>query len=434
MQSPTFLPRATRPALTVLGLLFILFPLTLGGACLLPAPTALVIPGPVEPVDSLIRIDGRSYEPQGHLYLTSIRVSLHPRLGHYLLAQLQPDIEPLPRDVALPPYLTHEEFAALSQRLLVESQSIAQIVALRQAGYDARTGDARIKIVGTIPGTPAADLLQSGDTIEAANGEPLKALAELVSIAHTCLTGEPLELRIRRSHRLQTVTIPALRGPLDTEGPVLGVMAITTDFDCHLPLDIAIDPGPMAGGPSGGLMYALGVYNALSTEDITRGHRIAGAGTLRLSGAVGPVGAVHLKVRAAEDAGVEYFIAAEEDAPAARVAAREVKIISVASFDQALAALRELDAAPSSPRVVPAGRDTTLAQLTRQEPPGAKAAGLGNIKPSELVRPPAKTSPRVRLSELADRAPMPGERPASRTSWTETGGVGAASATVRIGF
>ncbi len=362
MQSSTYSPRAARPALAVLGLLFILFPLTVGGACLLPAPNALVIPGPVEPVDTLIRIDGRSYEPQGRLYLTSVRLSLRPRLGHYLLAQLQPDIEIIPTKAALPPYLSREEHEALSQRLLAESQTIAQIIALRQAGYDVQPGDSSIQVVGTIPGTPAAELLEPGDTIKAANGEPLHALAELVSIAHSCVTGEPLELRIRRDHRLQTVTIPALHGPPDTEGPVLGIMAVTTDLDCRLPLDIAIDPGPLAGGPSGGLMYALGTYNALSSEDITRGHRIAGTGTLRLNGEVGPVGAVHLKVRAAEDAGAEYFLAPVQDAPAAKAAAREMEIIPVESFQQALDAIRAIDAEPSHPGVVPAGRDTTLAQ------------------------------------------------------------------------
>lgn len=363
------LPRKGAPgrgALAMIGLAIIMLPLAVGAGYLLPSPVALVTPGPVEPVDTLITIDGRSYEPQGRLYLTSLRLTLEPRLGHYLLAQLHADALTVPKEEVVPAGVSREEFHRLSQRLLAESQLIAQAVALREAGYEVRLGNSQVEVVSTIPGTPAEGVLHPGDIIEAVDGESIATTAELVSMVQGRVNGEPLTLRVRRGRQSTSVTLRALRGPLDTEGPVLGAVTVTTGLDCRASLEIKVDSGPLAGGPSGGLIYALGIYNALATEDITRGHRVAGAGTLRLNGTIGPTGAVPLKVRAAEDAGAEYFLVAVEDEAVARTAARSIEIIPVHTFREALEALKTLDSAPGRRGpAAPTCGDTTLARLVR---------------------------------------------------------------------
>lgn len=49
-------------------------------------------------------------------------------------------------------------------------------------------------------------------------------------------------------------------------------------------------------GPSGGLMQALSVYNAITENDITQGLKIAGTGTIDINGDVGPIGGIYQKV------------------------------------------------------------------------------------------------------------------------------------------
>ena len=55
-------------------------------------------------------------------------------------------------------------------------------------------------------------------------------------------------------------------------------------------------------------MFTLTVYNMLSPDDLTRGLRIAGTGTISLDGTVGPIGGVQQKVAAAEQVGAVYFL------------------------------------------------------------------------------------------------------------------------------
>lgn len=351
-----------RPRYIALGTVVFLLPLAIIAGYVAPSPVALVAPAAIEPVEGLIRVNGAtSATGEGHLYLTALRLAAQPRFGQYLLARLQTDVELVPRARVLPAGLDAAELEQFSHRLLVESQRIAEVVALREAGAQVRVEDAEVQVLRTLPGTPAEAELRPGDVIEAADGETVRTVAELVSIVYGHVAGEPVELRLRRAGRTRWVSLPALHGPLDTEGPVLGAVLVSTGFAYQAPVTIHIDSGPLAGGPSGGLMYALGVYNALVTEDITRGHRIAGSGTLRLSGSVGPVDGIRLKVQAAEAGGAEHFLAPADQAPAAQAAARKMQVIPVRTFQEALTALRQLGEGDHGQRIVPPAADTTLA-------------------------------------------------------------------------
>ena len=109
------------------------------------------------------------------------------------------------------------------------------------------------------------------------------------------------------------------------------------------------------GGPSAGLMFALEIYDQLTKEDLTRGYRIAGTGTLAPDGKVGRIGGIEQKVIAAHKSGAEIFFAPKEDGEqgigelnyeaalrTAKDIGTDMKIVPVASFDEAVRYLEEL--------------------------------------------------------------------------------------------
>lgn len=61
------------------------------------------------------------------------------------------------------------------------------------------------------------------------------------------------------------------------------------------------------GGPSGGLLQTLAIYNMLVNEDITQGLKIAGTGTIQYDGSVGYIGGVKQKVATAYLNKVDVF-------------------------------------------------------------------------------------------------------------------------------
>ena len=68
------------------------------------------------------------------------------------------------------------------------------------------------------------------------------------------------------------------------------------------------------GGPSAGMMYALGLIDKLTPESETGGRTIAGTGTIDAEGNVGAIGGVRLKMLSAKRDGATWFLAPEANA------------------------------------------------------------------------------------------------------------------------
>ena len=104
-------------------------------------------------------------------------------------------------------------------------------------------------------------------------------------------------------------------------------------------LEVDIDPGEVVG-PSGGLVFALGIVELLGPEDLTAGRVIAGTGRIDAFGRVGTVYGVRYKVAAAERAGADVFLVPHVQVEEARDAARHVDVIGVRDLAHAVRVLR----------------------------------------------------------------------------------------------
>ena len=89
-------------------------------------------------------------------------------------------------------------------------------------------------------------------------------------------------------------------------------------------------------------MFALTLYNLLTPDDLTKGHIIAGTGTIDREGRVGEIGGVEQKVAAAASAGAQYFLCPVTNFPAAKQVARRIKLLPVKTVTEAIEYLRDL--------------------------------------------------------------------------------------------
>lgn len=100
------------------------------------------------------------------------------------------------------------------------------------------------------------------------------------------------------------------------------------------------------GGPSGGLLQTLALYNSLIEEDITKGHKIAGTGTIEPDGTVGIIGGIQQKIYTAYDDNMEIFLCPEGNYEEALIAYNKLphkermKLYSIKTFEQALEVLK----------------------------------------------------------------------------------------------
>ena len=93
------------------------------------------------------------------------------------------------------------------------------------------------------------------------------------------------------------------------------------------------------GGPSGGLIFALGIVELFTPTDILQGRKIAGTGTISTTGEVGPIGGVVEKIIGAKQVGAELLFISKANCDELPSQVEGITVIAVESLDQAVAFL-----------------------------------------------------------------------------------------------
>jgi Lon-like protease len=238
------------------------------------------------------------------------------------------------------PCVSEEENRRGAQSAMERSQQIAAAVALRELGYripHRRTGAVVVEVGCDVP---AAGRLRSGDVLAAADGRPVRSPDDLRRLIGLREPGEPVRLRVRRGQRTQDIVVGTVEDPSRPDHPIVGIIAAQA-VRIRLPVSVRIDLGSV-GGPSAGLAFGLDLLEELG-RDVDRGYRVAATGELALDGTVLPVGGVKQKTIGARRADVDVFIVpAGENADEARRYAKDLRIVPVRSFQQALRSLATL--------------------------------------------------------------------------------------------
>ena len=89
------------------------------------------------------------------------------------------------------------------------------------------------------------------------------------------------------------------------------------------------------GGPSGGLIFALGLTELLTPENILQGRKIAATGTISAQGKVGPIGGVEEKITAARKTGTEIIFISRENCDEVPEKVDGVQVIAVSTLEEA---------------------------------------------------------------------------------------------------
>ena len=99
-------------------------------------------------------------------------------------------------------------------------------------------------------------------------------------------------------------------------------------------------------GPSGGFMMSLSIYDLLTEEDLTKGLKIVGTGTIDEFGNVGVIGGVSHKIKAAVKEKADIFFVPTENYEEARKTVLEdnldIELVEVKHIDDAIEYLNGL--------------------------------------------------------------------------------------------
>lgn len=328
----------------------------LGAAWPIDLPYYALSPGPVKDVSDFVDVP----EPNaadGDLFFLTVTLE-EVNLLEYLAAQLDGQVDIRPRENIRPVGVSREDLRRQNLDSMEISQQTAIFIALSELGYEVTFEGTGALVIGLVEGSAADGVLLENDVLIGVNDEPVKLSTEAVDLIGSFRPGDEVKLTINRPNPesetgFDQLEIVLTLGPFraedddgnlieDPDRGMIGVLLGNADVEIIFPVDVDIDARNI-GGPSAGLMFTLEIMNQLSEEDITRGHRIAGTGTIKQDGAVGVIGGVRQKVFAAIDAGAEYVLVPAGNIEDAREAAGDdITVVEVAEIDDALAFLDSL--------------------------------------------------------------------------------------------
>lgn len=287
-------------------------------------PTSYVIqqPGPVyntlgtaENADGeevpLISVEGaETFPTEGALDLLTVQVQGNrertPSWFELALAWFDPTKAVLPIDAVFPEDQTTQQRNEQSAAMMTDSQHEATAAALTELGYDV---GGQLAVYSVIDGAAADGLLEQGDIILAADGQEVADAASLRRVINDG-DGAPVEFVVDRGGQEQTVEVTPEEGTLDGEETWLIGVNLTTDYE--FPIDVTIQLNNV-GGPSAGMMFALGIIDTLTPGQLNGGEQVAGTGTISADGTVGPIGGVRQKMWGALEAGADWFLAPQRN-------------------------------------------------------------------------------------------------------------------------
>ena len=266
-------------------------------------------------------------------YISEFRATI-PTL---IVAYFNGDWEIIKKDDVVADNETIEENNYRNKILLEEANQNAIIVAFDKAGLDYEVTNRKVNIIYIYE--EADTDLKIGDVITEINGVEINSKEEALNIIK-----ESDELSIKVIN--DGVEYNRYANKVDIGGEdLIGIMVSETK-DVTPSKDVSINFKESESGPSGGFMMSLSIYDYLTSDDLTKGLKIVGTGTIDEFGNVGVIGGIEHKIKAAvkEDADI-FFSPSANYAEALEVVTEEnldITLVEVSHIDDAIEYLNNL--------------------------------------------------------------------------------------------
>lgn len=298
----------------------------LAGAFVLPSSYVKEGPGPLFDVlgtyqeKDVIEVSGApSYKTFGKMNMTTVSVSGGPytelsgaEAFYGWLAFDGNRSLVVPTD-ALYPHVSHEQATAATGAQMADSQTQAKVAAMRQLKMAVTE---KVQVLTTVEGSPAASVLKGDDRIVKVGDKQIETLTD-VPKAVNASNGSPIDVTVERDGKQQTFKLTPVRSS-DNSRWILGA-GLKQSYDLPAHVQYNLDG---VGGPSAGLMLALGTVDKLSEGTLLADEDaggdpyrsyISGTGTIDANGKVGAIGGIKYKILATGRYGARYFLAPREN-------------------------------------------------------------------------------------------------------------------------
>jgi Lon-like protease len=319
---------------------------------LAPVPYVILQPGPTLNTlgdDSsgapLITITGhKTYPTTGHLNMVTVGYQGGPgdefNVWTALRAWVDPSEAVVPEQELFPTGETEQQTQQQDTQEMTGSQQTATAAALNYLHIAYQT---QVTVAAVESGYPADGVLKDNDVIEAVDGKTVTNQTELTTLITSHPAGSTLHLTVLRNGATTQLEVKTKES---SGRPVVG---IEVGENYKFPFNVTISVGDI-GGPSAGMMFALGIIDKLTGDDLTGGKFIAGTGEITDTGQVEPIGGIQQKMVGARDAGATVFLApAGNCSNTSGAVPAGLRLVKVSTLSQAITYLDDIKDGQSVP-------------------------------------------------------------------------------------
>ena len=292
-------------------------------------------PGGLINVDE--RISNREYKSSGSFNMTYVSYR-KGSIINLLIAKMLPTYDIIKNEDIT---LSNEDINDMMNRdniQILEAVSNATLISYKEAGKKAEVTKEYDYVYYIDPS--AKTNLKVGDLITACDNNKVEKYEDVFNCVTKHNANEDVSLKVIRNNREITTTSKL------NDNNIIGVI-MKRIFTYDLDPNMSYKYDKNESGSSGGLMLALAMYNSMVEEDITKGMKIAGTGTIELDGSVGEISGVKYKLKGAVKNKVDLFIVPEENYQEAEQVIQEngfnIKLLRASTFEQVLNDLRAMN-------------------------------------------------------------------------------------------
>ena len=229
-----------------------------------------------------------------------------------------------------------KEINARNKLLLENSIDSALYVAYNEAHKKIDIKEKKTFVVTTLNDNN----LEIGDEILAVDNKVIKDYLEVRDIVMSHDVGDKITFKVRRNNKEIEVT-SSVSG--NEENKAIGVIILTDYvYDMDPVLDIRFRKGESGG--SAGLMMALSMYTKISDDDIVKGRKIAGTGTINFEGKIGMIEGIKYKIIGAVRNKMDIILVPSDNYKEAMKIKKkynyDIDIVEVKTFEDAINYLR----------------------------------------------------------------------------------------------
>lgn len=270
---------------------------------MLPLPAYIEGPGTADNLKTFVKMPGHADKRSGKFMITSV-AQAQARPVSYLYAKLNPyySIASVASTTGGESNATYNKVQDFYMRSAINE---AIYTAYRAAKQPVKRQYLGIYVVSVDSQSPFKGTLRVGDTVTKVNGRHFDNMVGYQHYIQRQKVGQRVTITYQHQGRSKTATRKLMALPNKKAG--IGI-TLTDNVKVTPKTKVTVDPGNI-GGPSGGLMFSLQIYQQLTNENLRHGQKIAGTGTVDGHGNVGEIGGIDKKIIAAKRAGATVFFA-----------------------------------------------------------------------------------------------------------------------------